>query len=326
MNFSNGKGGGNTLQTAGLKPVAHNPNLARQNKNVADAAQIVGKYAKSCWLAINGAVLRHSELSAEKSRKAASLAQRRYEAAIQRRDGLNERINMARHRDGDDSAPAGKDVNFPDWNSYDQIMGFLCGSTMVGLLSLGVVNVATTILASGIPVFLEHPYLAWMLGGLVPAAAISIKSAYHMMDLDSSRRFYAQSIFGLSALITLVWIVLFALSFEGATAEIDWSSFSDTGTGGGHSWINTLRTIVQIVGEIVIGASLFLVIDRIQATYSSSYSIKNPKWVAANKRVEKVDETADINEARTLQIREDLDKFVTEAISILHDMQSSPKR
>lgn len=202
---------------------------------------------------------------------------------------------------------------------------------MMLLLGLGVANVAITILGTGIPVFLERPYLAWMLGGLVPAAAMSVKSGYHLFELDRTRRIYAFLIYGFSGLLVLVWIILFAVSFEGVTGDIEWESFGAESESTGVSTA-AFRNMIQIAAEILIGASLFLVIDRVQATYSARYSAKNPKWIEANKRVETLEgPTQEAHayavacEARTLQTQAALRVHVSEALALLRDMQASSR-
>ncbi|NQY39354.1 MAG: hypothetical protein HRT80_04565, partial [Henriciella sp.] len=254
----------------GLKPVKHDANLARQNKDKPDAQSFVEEQATNKWMSINGDILRKAQLIARQAKAALDEALERLKKAKGKRDGLKERENMARFRDGADDVPKGSDVPFSEWNGYDKFVVILCGVATVVLLALGATNVVATILGSGIPVFIEQPYLAWMLGALVPAAAIAIKSGYHLFHYDTSRHFYALGMFGLSVVLILIWIVLFALSFEGASAEIDWDVLAHGASGaGGETAVNRLRNIAQITAEIVIGASLFLIIDRKQATYSS---------------------------------------------------------
>lgn len=331
--YKKGSAGGASGKRLDLKPVPHDASVARQNKDAPDAEDFIRRHGEASWRAINGEALREAELAAEKSREDAKDAQTRLRKARERRDGLNEYVNVARHRDGDEEAPAGKDVPFTDWNWYDKLVTYGCAGALVMLLALGVANVAVTILGSGIPVFLEQPYLAWMLGGVVPAAAFTVKSGYHLFDLDTSLRRYAFFIFGASVALFLTWVGLFAMSFEGVTGEVDWNALmSGESLGGGADRLATYRNIVQILGEVFIGASLFLVIDRIQATYSSSYIVKNPKWVEADKRVKELEGPAEdalrghqTDEARLVQMRAHLEVYVGEAVSILRDMRSGKR-
>ena len=260
FNFTGGGGGDVSPLALGLQSVPPDGNFVRLNKDEPDAVEIITDHAKTAWSARNGEALQFAELLAKESREQANRAQRRLKAALERLSGTKPRVTMARYRSGDDAAPQGQDIKFQNWNWYDKLITISCASTMALLLGLGVANVAITILGSGVPVFLEQPYLAWMLGALVPAAAMSIKSGYHLMDLDSSRRTYANGIFGLSGILIVIWVVLFALSFEGVTGEIVWDEFGEDVHSGGDA-IGTWRNIVQILGEITIGASLFLVID-----------------------------------------------------------------
>lgn len=316
-----------------LNPVKHDANFARQNKHQPDAEQFVKDYAGKTWMSINGDILRMAQLLMAQAKAALEEAQERLKKGKAKRDGLDERENMARFRDGANDVPEGADVPFKDWNDYDRFIASLCGITTIVLLGLGAVNVVVTILGSGIPIFIEQPYLAVMLGALVPAASMAIKSGYHLFEYDTSRRLYAQGMSVLSAALILIWIVLFTLSFEGASAEIDWSTLANGETeSSGHGVINRLRNIVQITGEIVIGASLFLIIDRKQASYSSSYSRKNPDWVMADDRVKELEapiagltQAANQQEARVTRMEAARDTYVSEAISILRDMQTSAK-
>ncbi|MEL6692379.1 MAG: hypothetical protein AAFQ12_05015 [Pseudomonadota bacterium] len=317
----------------GLKPVKHDANLARQNKDKPDAQRFVEEQATHKWTSINGDILRKAQLMAKQAKVSLDDALERLRKSKAKRDGLNERENMARFRDGADDMPKGADVPFKEWNGYDKLIVIMCAAAAITLLGLGASNVVATILGSGIPVFIEQPYLAWMLGALVPAAAIAIKSGYHLFHFDTSRHLYAMSMFALSVTLILIWIVLFALSFEGASAEIDWDVLAHGGgESGSEAAINRLRNIVQITAEIVIGASLFLTIDRKQATYSSSYSRVNPEWHLADLRVQELEEpieeltrVANDQEARVTRMEAARASYIGEAISILRDMQSSPK-
>ncbi|MEO1149673.1 MAG: hypothetical protein AAFW83_01670 [Pseudomonadota bacterium] len=318
------------FQSFGLKPVKHNPNLARASKKASDAIKVIKEHATNEWDASNGAVLRQAELVAEKWRAEADRLQKQLTRLRDVRAVHATRINMARHHTTDADAPAGKDIPFGEWNQYDKLIAGLSLFSSASLLGLGAVNVATTILASGIPVFLEQPYLAWMLSALVPAAALAVKSGYHLLDWDTSRKAYSLGMFGLSGVLIFIWIILFVFSFEGATADIDWDvlngDFTDQQD---HSLVGKLRNAVQIIAEVVIGASLFLVYDRRQARCSASYSMKNPKWNEADKQVKELEgpaldaeKTAVADEARAVQIRAVRDVFVGEAVGDLRDMQS----
>lgn len=316
----------------GPEPPQHNPDYIRQISGLKDALQSLRRHAENSWDAYYGEELRKKELKAERARAKAERAIKNADRARKRRDGMDERIPMNRFRGGKDAPDDGKDTPFLQWSRHDQLLVVMNYAMVMGLLGLGVINVKTVIMATELPAFLSNPNLALLLGGLVPAASVSLKSGYHICKLDTHKHAYAWTIFGTSVATTLIWVVLFALSFEGATGEITPEMLLGE-TSSSHGWIDTWRNIVQIVGEIVIGASLFLVIERIQATYSGVYFIDNPNRVEADKAVasaeaaeaEAVTEEDDLL-GEILRMRAAREVFIDEGLAMLHDFRSGKHR
>lgn len=241
----------------------------------------VRDYAVAAWNAINGDVLREAEYHLE-------IARRDEEEAYVRKTDVDEALQATERyesqypqysKDGHKL----EDTPFLQWGWYNITNVSIITTVLVLLLGLGVANVATTILSSGIPIFLEQPWVAWMLGGLVPAASFTLKYFYHVFRLDRTRYLYAMTIYAVAIVLLFLWVILFAATFDGVTGGVDWESL---GSGGGHDWLGQLRTAVQILGEVFCGAALFLVIDRLHSEFSHKHRSVKSQWLEKTEEAE----------------------------------------
>lgn len=249
-----------------------------QSRASKDGEERVYEQHEAMWDEQHGAERRRAELEVEAARASEQKAKDRLDAAEADLSSTNQKLTFAFKKGERIDGLQHGDTSIMDWSTYDKFIAGTALTACIMLLTLGVANVASTILSSGIPIFLEQPWIAWMLGGLVPAGSFTLKFFYHLFRLDRTRWFYALSVYGFSVVLITLWVFLFAITFEGATGAIDWDSL---GNESGHGFLDKLRTGVQILGEICIGASLFLVIDRIHTRYSSTWSMDNPAYLEA---------------------------------------------
>ena len=145
------------------------PAFAKQFVHSADGESFVTRQAEARWDALNGHLVREAALACEETREIAEKVRKRFHEAEQNYLSLPRRIKMNVLRGADGGLNSKKSVPFHKWDLRDQIVCVSAGGMAVLLTGLGAVNVASTILSSGNPVFIEAPWMAWMVGALVPA-------------------------------------------------------------------------------------------------------------------------------------------------------------
>lgn len=266
-------------EVPGLKPVAHDQVFAAEHAETKGGDKIVETHAADRWDAVNGEALHRIDHNWKELKEKTERAAKAEQKALQARDQHPRHISMSTLRTGDHDIEPVRDVPFGQWALQDKVTTLLAALMALVLLGLGAVNVASTILASGTPAFLDHPWMAWMFGGLVPAIAMLIKFGYGMFDHRKAQKQYAWAVYSSGAAAALAWVVLFALSYEGAAAGIDWDSLGDSGSG--H--IASALTVTQIATEVLAGAALGIVISNSFANYSASYITENAAWTNADR-------------------------------------------
>lgn len=176
------------------------------------------------------------------------------------------------HGEGSD-----KRVPFAKWELRDQIIVVSGLIFALALILAGMATIRTTILASGIPVFIDQPWLANFFVLLLPAGSFAIKFYRDTLENDFTRKIYTNSIFGVSLLSLLSWIVLFSLNFHGVSAELNLDSFDGSGN------LGTWFTGCQILGEMTVSGSLFILISDTVSKYSPNVYVENPELIRARK-------------------------------------------
>ncbi len=143
------------------------------------------------------------------------------------------------------------------------------------VILMGGSNVYAIIMASGTPAFLDNPFLAIMLSGLLPIGSVALKFFANYLPHDKAKKHYTMIMYGLSALSLLGWVVLFGLTFQSSGAGIDWDSFDTQTSGNGK---NELFTVIQLLSELFVGATLFMVAGDILSVYSPTTLLPNPTY------------------------------------------------
>ncbi len=152
------------------------------------------------------------------------------------------------------------------------LLSLLLGCVVV---IMGGSNVYSIIIASGTPVFLESPHLAIMLSGLLPIGSIALKFFAHYLPHDKAKKRYTITVYLLSALSLLAWVILFGITFKSAGSGIDWDSFDTQNMSGTK---DELFTVVQLLAELLVGATLFMVAGDIFSMYSPTTLLPNPVY------------------------------------------------
>lgn len=212
------------------------------------------------------------------------------------------------------------DTPFKNWNLRDQIVVATALGMALICLFAGSINVYVNLLASGSPVFIDQPWTAILLSMLVPAGATSIKFGYNFIESDGMRLLYARLVYVVSGILLILWISLFAHSFHGVSAEIDWDSLGSTTTL--QSFLDAAMVWTQSVAEMFIGASLFLVAEMTHQRYSSNYYMANPvfgetkrAYEAQQKILQQTEESLSQAQGRLDRITARQEVFVNEAVA-----------
>lgn len=166
--------------------------------------------------------------------------------------------------------------------SKDFTIGLSCMVCGLLVVLMGATNVYSIIMASGTPVFLDDPRLAMMLSGLLPIGSIALKFFSATIQNDKFKKRYTMMLYGAAAISLVTWIVLFGITFGSAASGFDWDSLGTDN----NSSKDTTFTIVQLLAEMLIGATLFQVTSDIWATYAPTTMIANPAYEERKKNLE----------------------------------------
>jgi len=152
-------------------------------------------------------------------------------------------------------------------NSKDKSLFIFVLIGLLAVLLMGMSNIYSNLMASGTVIFIEKPWLAIALSALLPTGSAALKFVTNFMAFDRSRKRYAICVNILTAIALLVWTVLFAQNFAGITGEIDWPLLDDSDSNG------ALFVWIQLIAELLVGASLFLVLEDIWQSITPESSL-----------------------------------------------------
>ncbi len=180
--------------------------------------------------------------------------------------------------------PDKQDRDMRKW--LDILLGVVCLAAALFVLGMGASNVFSIIMASGTPIFLEQPELAWMLSGLLPLGAFALEFFKRHLHSDQAKKIYNTITFALAAILLLTWVVLFALVF-GSPGD-DAIDFDKLLKPSGSNDLAKAFTMVQLLAELFIGASLFTSAGDLFAKHSPTRLIPNPDYVEATQLLVKM--------------------------------------
>lgn len=254
---------------SGSKPSDFHRALAR-HPDPKEAADIAAEHAASQVDAANPEYdgLR-MELPDLDERYAA--AKERHAKAQKTVDDTPEEIPTNAQHTNDPNTP----IEPADWTKPDRMAYRLINVTVAVVLVMSAANVYVNLVASGLPVFIEQPWMAALLSGLAPAGSVTLKFIYRFFDLPRTRRRYTQIIYALTALCLLIWLTLFAINYPGIAAEPDWGSLGQPSAKG------PALVFIQLLTEILAGAALFLAAQDIALKYTPEIKRANPDRVSA---------------------------------------------
>lgn len=181
-----------------------------------------------------------------------------------------EPLEIPASRENGGKADPGEEVPPWRWALRDQVAGALCAAGFVVITTASFVGVQATLADSELPIFTRNPELPYFLAILAPAASVALKFVGNAFTRRAIRELFAKGVAVAGGLSFFVWIVLFAGLFEGLAGVFDPFAEPNHLLGWGFN-------LVHVVTEVLIGAALYLMLDRIMAKYTPSHDIPNPK-------------------------------------------------
>lgn len=192
-----------------------------------------------------------------------------------------------------------------EWSAKDRHLTRIFIAALCWMTVISGSNVYAILQTSGNPVFLESPWLAICLSGLAPCIALSPKLFTTRMLFEKTRLRFSQSLYFLTGFVSLVWIVLFAITFDSISGDIDLMSYLEEDSGPDESWF----VGVQLFAEILISATFFTAVDDISARYLGDLYIDNSEYLAALRAQQEYEPIHDVIARRRANIHGKLAKY-----------------
>ncbi len=164
-------------------------------------------------------------------------------------------------------------VSFDQWDLKDRLVFVLCLMGLVFLLPAASFNVFSAVMAQGIPVFLDHQWLAVGVSFLLPSGSLAIHSLGDLLHNDRARHRYMLGMLSVTAMVLVAWVMLFSLSFPFGAGAVDFETLGQQSTASSTSGAFTFS---QLFGELMATASLFLVLGHVLRRYTSDTTIQKP--------------------------------------------------
>ncbi|MEM9388081.1 MAG: hypothetical protein AAGA68_23700 [Pseudomonadota bacterium] len=173
--------------------------------------------------------------------------------------------------------PAPKPVRFRKWRFQDQISFCLILPGLAAALGMGAVNVYANLMASGQPVFIEQPWLAAFLSGLLPAGSTALKFVSGFFEYSRTKKRYALVVYILTGVALLAWCITFAMNFSGVSGGIDWDTLGKSNGKG------SLLVGLQLTAELLAATALFLAAEDIALRYAPDSYVESPDFINATR-------------------------------------------
>ncbi|WP_138511609.1 hypothetical protein [Maricaulis alexandrii] len=249
--------------------------IANSGLDLDDGKELVIKNAQDRFNADHGDELESRTVEYEAAQSEADRIDTEYGNVCRDAAATPEWQRVARKsgkRDQDDDA----EVPFKDWSFLDQGLTVATLVLSVVMLGAGAANIQGNLVGSGLPIFTLNPLFAWLFAMLAPAAALAIHCFGHAFRTWRMRNFYRMGIYALTLITVIAWSWLFADLFHGTGGlDLDFE---------GSGLADTLFVWLQIVAEIMVGSSLFLIAEHIAGKYSPNWWVRNTEYVELRER------------------------------------------
>ena len=240
--------------------------------NIEKATKLVETFARQSFERVHAAKVTALTLEIEELDERANHASERLKAIE-----LQERSTPSYQTVPEIRKPGSSNkITFAQWDLKDRFVFVLCLMGVLCLLPAASFNVFAAIMAQGIPVFLDNSWLAVGLSFLLPSGSLAIHSLGDLLHSDRARYRYMLGTLSITAVVLLAWVTLFSDNFPIAAGAVviempdPQSSASSTGPA---------FTFTQLAGEMLAGASLFLVVGHVLRKYTPETVIRVPEII-----------------------------------------------
>lgn len=240
--------------------------------NIEKAAKLVDTFAKQVFERVHAAKVTVLTLEIEElDERAKHASDRLKEIERQERNTPSYQTVPQIRKDGSSNK-----ITFAQWDLKDRIVFVLCLMGVFCLLPAASFNVFASIMAQGIPVFLNQPWLAVGLSFLLPSGSLAIHSLGDLLHSDRARYRYMLGTLSITAVVLLAWVTLFSDNFPIAAGAV---VIEMPEPQSGASSTGPAFTFTQLAGEMLAGASLFLVVGHVLRKYTPESVIRVPEII-----------------------------------------------
>ena len=189
------------------------------------------------------------------------------------------------------------------WNVVSRITSWFLVSFTIVLLIISTNTLATYLMSSGMLVFIESPFLAYLLSAVNIGIAALLKIFYYWQKDISNKVRYFRQVWWVGSLSGLVWLITFSMIFPSlGTTDLDevLSEFSEVSVFS-SSMLQFIFVCSQLVAEICIAAVMWIHLQRMVDDHFLPLTMhKNPEYEAYASRLAKYrEEIRTVNEAKT---------------------------
>jgi hypothetical protein len=174
------------------------------------------------------------------------------------------------------------------WTFAEATLCALLVGIGLGLLAIGVNTIATYLRNSGVQLFAEHLWLAYLLSALNLGLAVLLDCIYSWIPTDTGKRRYFAGLATLGTIGGTVWIVTFSSIFPAIDYSIsDVISAIGADTNGPSKVLEGVFVGSQIVTELCVAAVLFVHVKEIWGSHRPDKRVEpNVLYVAYGREVE----------------------------------------
>ena len=162
---------------------------------------------------------------------------------------------------------------FAQWRRTDQLSFVVLLVAFFLALMVGVANPYVVLMNSGLPIFIDQWYLAFLLSLVVPLGSLLIKFYGNNFTYHRHKKRYVHLINATACALLLAWSIVFSQSFASLADDV---LISLDGSSGGK---NHLLTGLQLLCELFVAAGLALALESIQSKYDDDAWDTNLEFV-----------------------------------------------
>ncbi|MEP0175031.1 MAG: hypothetical protein ABJH28_10245 [Paraglaciecola sp.] len=193
---------------------------------------------------------------------------------------------------------------YNNWRIQDAVFSVLLFLGALMMLGAAGGNMYSTLINSGEIAYIEQPILAVFISCLSVCAGIAVKAIPMTFTHKESQLLYYKGLFGLTGMTIVVWIYLFASTVASTGGGFSVTDMLEQGEN-----TNSAYTFVQILVEILLGASLFSGWQMLHDSY-------RPKKLKANPLIPTIDAEIAVLETTLTPINDSVQKAASKVSSI----------